>query len=353
MRTRHALAAAALALLLLPAAAQGQATRTWVSGIGNDIDPCSRTAPCKTFAGAISKTATGGEINALDSAGFGAVTITKAITIDGTGQHASVLHSAVNGVIVNAPADADVVLRGLSINGAGLSVVPGCLNVTGVRGVWLRNARSLTIENTRIAGNTTAGVMLAPETSDAKVVLNRVDIGRGCQSGIDAAPAAGRKVDVMVRDSTVSNTLTAIRAGAGAHVWLTGTSIFGNGTGLLTANGGLIDTVGDNQINGNGVDGTPSNAPPPPSPATTPPPPPVSQPAPAPKRCKVPKLTGLKLADARARLKAANCALGKVTRKATAKRRQSGRVVAQRTKAGTQLSDGAKVAVTVGRLLRS
>src|SRR6266540_4644088 len=72
-----------LALLLQAAPAHAQASRTWVSGLGDDVNPCSRTAPCKTFAGAISKTFIGGEIDALDDAGFGAVTITKSITIDG------------------------------------------------------------------------------------------------------------------------------------------------------------------------------------------------------------------------------------------------------------------------------
>ena len=65
--------------------ASAQASRTWVSGVGDDANPCSRTAPCKTFAGAISKTSVGGEIDALDPGGFGAVTITKAITLDGGG----------------------------------------------------------------------------------------------------------------------------------------------------------------------------------------------------------------------------------------------------------------------------
>src|SRR3954465_9941283 len=91
-----------------PAAAQ--ATRTWVSGVGDDVNPCSRTAPCKTFAGAISKTAVGGGINALDDGGYGAVTITKAITIDGGGHLASALAAGTNGIIVNAPTDAQVVL---------------------------------------------------------------------------------------------------------------------------------------------------------------------------------------------------------------------------------------------------
>src|SRR3954471_18235051 len=93
---------AILALPLYVGSAQAQATRTWVSGVGDDANPCSRTAPCKTFAGAISKTAAKGEINVLDPGGFGAVTITKAITIDGGDHIAGVLASLVNGIIVNA-----------------------------------------------------------------------------------------------------------------------------------------------------------------------------------------------------------------------------------------------------------
>src|SRR3954471_11844081 len=96
-----------------------QATRTWVSGVGDDLNPCSRTAPCKTFAGAISKTAANGEISVLDPGGFGAVTIGKGITINGTGTLAGILNSLVNGVIVNAPATDTVILREISINGAG------------------------------------------------------------------------------------------------------------------------------------------------------------------------------------------------------------------------------------------
>src|SRR6201987_5060302 len=94
-----------LSALLCAAAWQlpAQATRTWVSGVGDDVNPCSRTAPCKTFAGAISKTAAGGEIDALDPGGYGTVTITKSITIDGGGGVvASVLSSGVNGIIISA-----------------------------------------------------------------------------------------------------------------------------------------------------------------------------------------------------------------------------------------------------------
>src|SRR5580765_2890252 len=95
--------------------ASAQATRTWVSGVGDDANPCSRTAPCKTFAGAISKTAAGGEISVLDPGGFGAVTITKAITLNGDGTLAGILAAGVTGIIINAPSTADILIRNLSI----------------------------------------------------------------------------------------------------------------------------------------------------------------------------------------------------------------------------------------------
>src|SRR6476661_4531805 len=116
---RRALLACTLLALAIPSTAFGQATRTWVSGVGDDANPCSRTAPCKTFAGAISKTATNGEIDALDPAGFGAVTITKSITIDGSPTTVGgILNAGVPGIIINAT-NGVVTLRGLSIQGAG------------------------------------------------------------------------------------------------------------------------------------------------------------------------------------------------------------------------------------------
>src|SRR5437773_12323348 len=107
------LAAMALMALGCSAVASAQATRTWVSGVGDDVNPCSRTAPCKTFAGAISKTATGGEINTLDSGGYGAVTIKKSITIDGTGSMSSILAAGTTGIIIDLtdPKDAAKTVR--------------------------------------------------------------------------------------------------------------------------------------------------------------------------------------------------------------------------------------------------
>src|SRR6476660_10458869 len=106
-------------LLAFASIAQAQASRTWVSGVGDDANPCSRTAPCKTWAGAISKTAVCGEIDALDPAGYGAVTITKSITIDGGGNLASVLVSGTNGIVINAAASDVVTIRNIALNGIG------------------------------------------------------------------------------------------------------------------------------------------------------------------------------------------------------------------------------------------
>src|SRR5437588_2763894 len=101
-----------LAMLLLSTVpAVAQATRTWVSGVGDDVNPCSRTAPCKTFAGAISKTFTGGEIDALDPGGFGTLTITKSITIDGGATLASVLASGTNGFNITIAPNANDPMR--------------------------------------------------------------------------------------------------------------------------------------------------------------------------------------------------------------------------------------------------
>src|SRR3989449_9482272 len=139
MTNRAALLLLSSAVALVPCtAAYGQASRTWVSGVGDDANPCSRTAPCKTFAGAISKTAVGGEIDALDPGGFGAVTITKAITLDGGGgQVASVLVAGTNAIVVQAGANDVVILRNLRINGIS----------SGLNGIRFTSGKHLNVEN--------------------------------------------------------------------------------------------------------------------------------------------------------------------------------------------------------------
>src|ERR1700692_2842403 len=127
--------------------ASGQAKRTWVSGVGDDVNPCSRTAPCKTFAGAISKTAAGGEIDVLDPGGFGAVTIIKSITFDGGGgQVDSILVAGSNRINVSAGASDVIILRNLRLNGIVNSGSPG------LTGVQINSAAKVVIEKCDIFG---------------------------------------------------------------------------------------------------------------------------------------------------------------------------------------------------------
>src|SRR5688572_30670611 len=150
--------AVAIFMLASVSMAQAQASRTWVSGVGDDVNPCSRTAPCKTWAGAISKTANCGEIDALDPGGFGAVTITKSITLDGTGTMASILASLVTGITVNATATDVITIRGLSINGF----------CNGLRAMNILQAKTVNVEDCvmfRFAG---PGI-LVNETSDLQL----------------------------------------------------------------------------------------------------------------------------------------------------------------------------------------
>src|SRR5262249_23024400 len=144
------LAAVVMAMFLLgPTLVHAQATRTWVSGVGDDANPCSRTAPCKTFAGAIVKTAATGLIDCLDPGGFGAVTITKAISIDCSEVFGSVLVSGTNGIVVSAGATDTVVLRNLDISGVG----------TGLNGVKFISGGNLIIENVHIHDFTQSAVL--------------------------------------------------------------------------------------------------------------------------------------------------------------------------------------------------
>jgi hypothetical protein len=155
------------------ATSNAQATRTWVSGVGDDVNPCSRTAPCKTFAGAISKTAEGGEISVLDPGGFGTLTITKAITVDGgTGSGwASVLASGVPGFTVNVTtgthvSDAVVILRNITVNGASQS--PAAAGTHAIRYI---KAAQLIVENCVLENFTTTGI---DESSLASTGILRV-----------------------------------------------------------------------------------------------------------------------------------------------------------------------------------
>ena len=214
-------------VILMAAGASAQATRTWVSGVGDDVNPCSRTAPCKTFAGAISKTAAGGEISVLDPGGYGALTITKSITIDGKGQVASALNSSVSGMVINN-STATVTLRNIEINGAGTT--------PGLRGVRVLAARQVNLENVFIygqRGNPGRGVdvnLTAPITTN--IVLNNVTISDVASHAVAVVALSG----VPTVRLHIANSFLKDNGG-------------GNGDGVFLGDG-VTATISNTQIQG-------------------------------------------------------------------------------------------------------
>ncbi len=218
-------AVAAVLLLAVQSVAFAQATRTWVSGVGDDANPCSRTAPCKTFAGAISKTAAGGEISVLDPGGFGAVTITKSITINNVGNTAGILGAATNGVIVNAGATDRVTLRGFNIEGAG----------TGLNGVRFLAGGELVVEDCQITnfrGNTaSSGIYFAPSGASRLSVQNCTISGNGQPgggSGIFISPGAAGKALVTIDNTRLLNNTSGLRSNGRTMVTLRNSLVAGS-----------------------------------------------------------------------------------------------------------------------------
>ncbi len=295
--TFHLLVATSVFLLGI-CVAQAQATRTWVSGVGDDANPCSRTAPCRTFAGAISKTATGGEINALDPGGFGAVTITKSITIDGGPTNsAGILASGVNGVVINAPSSARIVLRNLSING---TRTPGVFN-----GIRFLAGEILYVESCQIEGFDQFGIDFQPANGSFLQVKDSV-LRNNRQGNIAIAAATTGISRASIDNTTIENGAFGIRAGTNSRVSINRSFASANGsnaayladgsgaqmnlessvafsntfgvrarnnaivrisnvtvasstnTGLLFELGGQILSFGNNKIGGNPIDGSPS-----------------------------------------------------------------------------------------------
>jgi hypothetical protein len=248
------------------ASASAQATRTWVSGVGDDANPCSRTAPCKTFAGAISKTTAGGEMDCLDPGGFGTLTITKAITIDCSGTFGSVLASGTSGITVNAGTNDKVVLRGLSINGAG----------TGINGIALMQGLQLTIERCIITGFTNNAVNINTSTTSEVyvtnsyitssnkgivatttttsgiviVVVNNTDI---INVGLNAFEAAGGPVVGTLTNSRLTSANAGVNASAsGAQLNVDTSSLVNNNNAFAVASGSTI-RVSNSNIYNNGT----------------------------------------------------------------------------------------------------
>ena len=275
-----------LALVFLPTtSAQAQATRTWVSGVGDDVNPCSRTAPCKTFAGAISKTAAGGEIDCLDPGGFGAVTITKSITIDCGTNAGGILNSGANGVIINAGANDKVVLRNLVIQGTigantGLNgirflagrelhldrvVIQGVsgfcvdMNKTAVGLLYVRNSYFTECASGIVVTSTTTAVVDVSTSTFSGIAANGIAVN-GAATSASATKSAFQNVStgmvantngasVSAADNMFEHCAAAMSAAAsGAIINATANSFFNNSTAFNVVAGGVFLTGGDNKV---------------------------------------------------------------------------------------------------------
>lgn len=228
----------------------GQATRTWVSGVGDDANPCSRTAPCKTFAGAISKTAAGGEISVLDPGGYGAVTITKSITINGNGTLASILFSGTNGVVINGP--------GIVVNLIDLSINGGAPSQPGITGVRIISAARVSIQNCDIFNFSAYGILDARTTPGLTVVEDTNifnSVGSSMTMGIRLLPASGSAANVLMCDNckiwghTFENSF-GIHVSQGGKAFVRNSAITGNMRGVSAVDGEI--TVSDSELSGNG-----------------------------------------------------------------------------------------------------
>ncbi len=229
--------------LLTMGNASAQATRTWVSGVGDDVNPCSRTAPCKTFAGAIAKTASAGEISVLDPAGYGAVTITKPITIDGGGgQVAGVLASLTNGVIVSN-LSGDVILRNLTINGYG----------NGLSGVRFIGGGTLRLQNVMIDRFTGHCVDIQPTVANTVTFLLDV-VGSNCGgSGVNVVGSSTTTVNVD-HSRLVLNGTGISASVSGTLVRLANSTVLNNGVGLSATSSANITSFNNNILVINGAD---------------------------------------------------------------------------------------------------
>jgi hypothetical protein len=230
--------------------AQAQATRTWVSGVGDDANPCSRTAPCKTFAGAISKTAPGGEISVLDPGGFGAVTITKAITLNGDGTLAGILAAGVNGIIINAGVNDAITIRSLSINGTtGTS--------TGLNGIRYLAGKRVAVENCQISGFTQKGIDVNLTASGRLDVINTTI--QNAADGVTMTNSAGTMHGALfnVRINGTSNAAVNMLSGA---LTISDSMVTNNTSFGLIAQGGSTITAERTVISHNGTGVTTNNA---------------------------------------------------------------------------------------------
>jgi len=262
-------------------------TRTYVSGTGNDSNPCTATSPCLTFAAALALTTAGGEIYVLNSANYGPVTINKAVTITSEGAMGGVLATSGTAITISAGATDVVNLRGLDIDGGN----------TGGIGVQFNSGQALNVQKSVIHNFSSSGINFAPSGTSALFVSdttvsnngsNGISLSNSATGAVSRVTASkngagilavgssvsltvtdsvagnntygigGSSSAVMVRNSTVSNNTVGISADQSAVVRVGQSTITANGTGWQATNSGQVISFGNNNLAGNTSDGTAS-----------------------------------------------------------------------------------------------
>jgi len=285
MRSTPRLVVAGLAVLLgaavLAPAAEAQSTRTFVASYGDDAQPCSRTAPCRTFATAFDRTATNGEIDVIDTGSYGPITITRAMKLRGRGTIAGVIVNAGSAITVNAGASDRVAISGLDINGL----------TTATNGIRVLQAGKVTVDDVQIFGFTYAGVDFEPANAGARlavthsilydnrsstgatgsaVVVQPAGVGTARATVSDtemhhndfgvAASGTTQEAVINVTRSTISDSIAGVFSnGASALVRLSATDVLDSQFGLFYGNGAQVVSSGNNNVNGNGTNGTPTS----------------------------------------------------------------------------------------------
>lgn len=274
-------------------------TRSWVSGAGDDANPCSYTAPCKTFAAALGKTAAGGEIDAQNAGPYGAVTINKAITIDGgEGNVASVLATGGgNAIVVSAGASDTVILRNLSLNGvtgtgsgAGVGInyssgkallVEHCsITGFGFAGIFadLNASGNLSVKDTNMSNFPATGFFLGTgiyaTTSSGQIQVtvervrvegaiygifatthSRVDVNESrfhhmTNDGVHAEDTSANDAQVTISRSDLSYNGNGVTAGSGSSVSISDSTVAYNTTCGLNNTGGTLGSYQNNRLIG-------------------------------------------------------------------------------------------------------
>jgi hypothetical protein len=264
MNVRTCAAVGALLIAVLSPASAGALNPTsYVSGVGDDTNPCSRTAPCKTFAGAIPQTDEFGTINPIDLGNYGFFSLDKSLTIDGGEETATIstatIAAAADGITIDGNGK-DVILRRLRISGTSRigATLTKCAYLTGINIVAARTVR---IEDVTLEHFATAAITITPSAGATTVYLKNIDVSDGCGTGkgVVVAPTGGATAAVLLDRVRASGLVSGVSVGDGGHAWLKNSTIFGNTTGIEKTGTGIIDSVGGNSIVGNGTDGVPSS----------------------------------------------------------------------------------------------